>query len=146
MQTFAETIENYSDGQVNVQAPSDSIIGVGFLPETADARGTPLAAQWLNWLFRTLFRYVNRDKVTDASGAQLFPIANASIRLEAIDIADPNKYIVAIGYKPASGVHVLKVVSNATLTLGTALEDGTQPVFGGSNVQVVGYSRQIGDL
>lgn len=146
MQSFAETIVNYADGQVNVQPPPDSALINGFIPETATSRGEPLAAQWLNWLFRTVFRYLNRDKVTTASGTQLFPIANSSIRLEAIDKDDPNKYIVAIGYKPSSGVHVLKVVSSATLTLGTALVDGTQPVNGGSNVQIVGYTRQLGDL
>lgn len=146
MTSFAETIVNYDDGQVNVQPPPDSTLISGFIPETATSRGEPLAAQWLNWLFRTIFRLINRDKVTDATGSQLFPYANSSIRLEAIDKDDPNKYIVAIGYKPASGAHVLKVVSSATLTLGTALVDGTQPVAGGSNVQVVGYSRQIGDL
>lgn len=145
-QSFAETIVNYDDGQVNVESPPDSALISGFIPETASARGEPLAAQWLNWLFRTIFRYINRDKVTDAAGAQLFPIASASIRLEAIDKDDPNKYIIAIGYKPASGVHVLKVVSSSTLTLGTALVDGTQPVAGGSNVQIVGYTRQTGNL
>jgi hypothetical protein len=147
MQSFAETIVNYPDGQVNIQPPPDTSIANGFIPETAGARGQPLAAQWINWLFRTLFRYANRDRVRDSGGAQLFHIPNASIRIEAIDKDDPNKYLVAIGYKPASGVHVLKVTASSTLTLGTALVDGTQPVLGGSaNVQVVGYSRQIGDL
>lgn len=146
MQTFAENVVNYSDGQVNVQPPPDSAIASGFTPETATTRGEPLAAQWLNWIFRTLFRYVNRDKVTDANGVGLFPYPNSSIRLEAIDKADPTKFIVAIGYKPSSGVHVFKVVSNASLTLGTATVNGDQPVLGGTNVQIVGYSRQIGDL
>lgn len=146
MQSFAETPVNYGDGQVNVQPPPDATLANGFVPETAGARGQPLAAQWLNWMFRTLFRYVNRDKVTDANGAGLFPYANSSIRLDAIDKSDPNKYLVAIGYKPASGVHVLKVISSATLTLGTATTNGDQPVSGGANVQIVGYSRQIGDL
>lgn len=147
MQTFSENIVNFTDGQVNVQEPADTTMDSGFIPEQSDARGQGLPAQVLNWLFRTLFRYANRDRVRDSGGAQLFHIPNASIRIEAIDKDDPNKYLVAIGYKPASGVHVLKIVSSATLTLGTALSDGTQPVLGGSaNVQVVGYSRQIGDL
>lgn len=147
MTTFAESLVTYPDAQTNVLAPPDSVFINGFVPETAGARGQPLAAQWLNYLFRTLFRYVNRDKVTDANGVGLFPYANSSIRLEAIDMDDTNKYLVAIGYKGAEGsTHALKVISSATLTLGTPTSNGNQPVSGGSNVRVVGYSRQIGDL
>ena len=147
MQTFAETLVTYPDAQTNVNQPPDSTLTSGFIPETAGARGQPLAAQWLNYLFRTLFRYVNRDKVTGSSGAGLFPYADCSIRIEAIDMADTNKYLVAIGYKGAAGtLHSLKVVSSATLTLGTPTTNGDQPILGGANVRVVGYSRQIGDL
>lgn len=147
MQTFAETLVTYPDAQTNVNQPPDTTLANGFIPETSDARGQPLAAQWLNYLFRTLFRYVNRDKVTGASGVGLFPYADCSIRIEAIDMADTNKYLVAIGYKGAAGtLHSLKVVSSATLTLGTPTTNGDQPILGGTNVRVVGYSRQIGDL
>jgi hypothetical protein len=146
MTTFAETIVNFSDGQTNVVQLPDSKMAQGFIPETASARGEALPAQWLNWLFRQVFRYINRDKVSNATGALLFPYPDSAIRLEAIDMADPNKYLVAIGYKGASGVHVLKVVSSATLTLGTATLAGDQPIVGGANVRTVGYSRQIGDL
>lgn len=146
MPNFAENPVNYPDGQVNVNQPPDSVLQSGFIPETAEARGMPLPAQWLNWLMRTVFRYLNRDKVSDATGAGLFPYANSSIRLEAIDMADPNKYLVAIGYKGASGAHVLKVTASATLTLGAATLNGDQPIVGGADVRVVGYSRQIGDL
>jgi hypothetical protein len=146
MTTFAENQVSYPDGQVNVQAPPDATISSGFIPEQANTRGQPLPAQWLNWALRTIFRNINRDKVTGADGVGLFPYANSAIRLEAIDMADTNKYLVAIGFKGASGIHSLKVVSNATLTLGTATLNGDQPVLGGTNVRVVGYSRQIGDL
>lgn len=146
MPSFAENYVNYGSGQSNVLQPPDSTITSGFIPETATQRGQPLAAQWLNWLFRQVFRYINRDKVTDASGVGLFPYANSAIRLEAIDMADTNKYLVAIGFKGATGAHSLKVISSATLTLGTATTDGNQPILGGSNVRVVGYSRQVGDL
>ena len=127
MQSFAENTVYYGDGQISVQPPPDATIANGFVPET-------------------LFRYVNRDKVTDANGVGLFPYANSAIRLEAIDKSDPNKYLTAIGYKPASGVHVLKVTNSSTLTLGAPTTNGDQPVLGGANVQIVGYSRQIGDL
>lgn len=146
MTTFAENNVNYPDAQINVEPPPDSIFLNGFIPEQAATRGQPLPAQWANFLFRTIFRYINRDKVSDATGAQLFPYINSAIRIEAIDMADTNKYLVAIGFKGATGLHQLKVVSSATLTLGAALSDGTQPITGGANVRSVGYSRQIGDL
>lgn len=147
MQTFSENFVTYPDAQQNVNAPPDSVLLSGFIPETAGARGQPLAAQWLNYLFRTLFRYVNRDKVTDSGGAGLFPYADSMIRIEAIDMSDTNKYLVAIGYKGAAGtLHSLKVISSATLTLGTPTVNGDQPILGGTNVRIVGYSRQIGDL
>lgn len=146
MTTFAETNVNYPDGQTNVSPPPDATILNGFIPEQAQTRGQPLPAQWLNWALRTIFRNINRDKVSDATGAGLFPYANSSIRLEAIDMSDTNKYLTAIGYKAATGAHVLKVVSSSTLTLGTATVNGDQPIVGGANVRTVGYSRQIGDL
>lgn len=147
MTSFSETLINYGDGQLSVNQPPDSVLTNGFIPETAAARGMPLPAQWLNYLFRTLFRLINRDIVTDASGVSLFPYANSMIRIEAIDMDDTNKYLVAIGYKGISGtMHSLKVVSSATLTLGTPTTNGNQPITGGANVRVIGYSRQIGDI
>ena len=146
MTTFAETQLNYPDGQQNVGPLPDATMSNGFIPEQAETRGQPLPAQWLNWLFRQVFRYINRDKVSDASGVGLFPYINSAIRIEAVDMADVNKYLVAIGYKGATGVHVLKVISSATLTLGTPTTNGDQPILGGANVRTVGYSRQVGDL
>lgn len=146
MTTFAETVLNFPDGQTNVLQLPDATLTNGFVPEQEGVRGQPLPAQWINWLFRQVFRYINRDKVSDATGLALFPYINSAIRLEAIDMDDPNKYLVAIGYKGATGVHVLKVVSSATLTLGVATTNGNQPVSGGANVRTVGYSRQVGDL
>jgi hypothetical protein len=145
--TWAEIFKSYPDGQQNVNQPPDSTFLEGFIPETAGARGQPLPAQWVNWLFNKIFRLINRDRITDSLGVGLFPYENCSIRLEAVDRADPNKYIVAIGYKPAGGgVHVLKVVSSATLTLGTATTSGNQPVNGGADVIITGYSRQFGEI
>lgn len=147
MPTFAESVINYPDGQTNVSSPPDATLAGGFIPETAFSRGQPLPAQWANWLFRTIFRYINRDKVSDATGTALFPYANSSIRLEAIDMANTNNYLVAIGYKGAAGtLHSLKIISSNVLTLGTPTVAGDQPISGGTNVRTVGYSRQIGDL
>ena len=148
MTTFAETYTSYPDGQQNVGQPPDTVLTIGFVPSIAGSRGQPLPAQWLNWLFQKLFRLINRDKVSDKNGVSLFTTPNSFIRLEAFDKDDPNKYLVAIGYKGAVGVvHSLKVVSSATLTLGTATVTGNQPITGGSaNVIVMAQSRQFGDI
>lgn len=145
---FAEAYVGFTDGQQNVGQPPDAIMLNGFIPETAGARGQPLPAQWLNWLFQKVFRLLNRDRVTDSSGVGLFTVPNSVIRLEAFDRDDPNKYIVAIGYKGnADVVHTLKVISSATLTLGTATISGNQPVTGGSaNVAILAMTRQFGEI
>ena len=140
MPDFAETLVEYPDGQVNVNQPPHSVLANGFIPETSGARGMPLPAQWLNWCIRVIFRYINRDKVTDANGVGLFPYKNSLIRLEAIDAADTNKYIIASGYKGSSGIHSLRVLSNSVLTLGAPTVDGNQPVIRRSAVKRVGYS------
>ena len=146
MTTFSDTFTTYSDGQQNLNQPPDAIMANGFVPATATSRGQPLPAQWLNWLVNRLFKHINRDVVTDTNGVNLFTTENALIRLEAFDIADPNKYLVAIGYKAAGVIPSLKVISSATLTLGTGTINGNQPVIGGTNVKIVGYSRQVGEL
>jgi hypothetical protein len=144
---FAGQPRSYADGQTNVSTPPESILATGFVPETAYARGQGLPAQWLNWLFRSLFRAVNRDVVTDASGAGIFPVPDAMIRLEAFDRANPGAYLIAIGYMPADGaMHALTVVASQGLELGQATVTGTQPVVNGGDVMVVGYSRQMGGV
>jgi len=145
---FAETYVSYPDGQQNVGQPPDAILANGFIPETAAARGQPLPAQWLNWLLQRIFRLINRDVVSDANGVGLFTVAESVIRLEAFDRDDPNKYLVAIGYKGAIDVvHTLKVVSSSTLALGTPTIGGNQPVTGGSaNTVILAMSRQFGEI
>jgi len=59
--TFAEKAVIYSDGQINVMPLPEAIMANGFIPETRDAPGMPLAAQHLNWLFRDLYRRVNES-------------------------------------------------------------------------------------
>lgn len=147
MINFAETYVGYPDGQQNVGQPPDAVLANGFIPETAGARGQPLPAQWLNWLFQKAFRLINRDKVSNAAGVGLFTVPNSVIRLEAFDRADPDKYLVAIGYKGAAdAVHTLKVINSATLTLGAATAGGNQPVTGGADVVIMATSRNFGDI
>lgn len=147
MTSFAETYVAYPDGQQNVGQPPDAVLANGFVPAVAGARGQPLPAQWLNWIVQKLFRLANRD-VVSTTGVGVFTLPNSVIRLEAFDRDDPNKYLVAIGYKGASTeVHSLKVVSSATLTLGTATASGNQPISGGgANLVILAMSRQFGDI
>ena len=147
MINFAETYVGYPDGQQNVGQPPDAVLANGFIPETAGARGQPLPAQWLNWLFQKAFRLINRDRVSNAAGVGIFTVPNSVIRLEAFDREDPDKYLVAIGYKGAAdAVHTLKVINSATLTLGAATAGGNQPVTGGADVVIMATSRNFGDI
>lgn len=147
MTQFAETYVGYPDGQQNVGRPPDAVMTSGFIPETAGSRGQPLPAQWFNWLFQKAFRLINRDRVSDSNGVGLFTVPESVIRLDAFDRADPNKYLVAIGYKGAAdAVHTLKVVNSATLTLGTPTISGNQPITGGANVVILAASRQFGEI
>lgn len=144
---FAEINVSYPDGQQGVGKPPSAIIQNGFIPATALSRGQPLPAQWINWLLNNLYRHINRDKVSNAAGAGLFTVPDSFIRLEAFDRADPNKFLVAIGYKGTlATVHTLKIVQSATLTLGTATASGDQPILGGSSVIISASSRNFGEL
>jgi hypothetical protein len=119
----------------------------GFIPSTSGARGQPLPAQWLNWMFQKLWRYVNRDRVSNAAGSLLYTLPNCTISLYAVDRNLPANFIVAVGYKGESGTtHVLTVVNSNVLTLGAATVNGNQPIIGGTDVVVCGSSRQFGDL
>lgn len=147
MGQFAETIVNFTDGQTNVQEPPEAILLAGFQPQTQGSRGSPLPAQWLNWLFRELFRLVGLDVATQGTnaGTGLFRFPNSFIELRAIDRDNPNLYLAAMGHKGAGDtMHVLKVISSNGLTLGTPTLNGDQPILGGVDVIVTGYSRKYG--
>ncbi len=76
--------------------------------------------------------------MSNAAGVGLFTVPNSVIRLEAFDRADPDKYLVAIGYKGAAdAVHTLKVINSATLTLGAATVGGNQPITAALTITVL---------
>lgn len=151
MPTFAENNVNFPDGQINVEAPPDSLFLSGFIPEQAGARGMPLVAQWLNYLFRQLYRYTNRIKITDGNGVGLFPYLNSTISLQVIDTGDVSKFLYAIGYRSAdpAALPFLRIVNSSGLTLGTATASGNYPINGGSsaaNLKLTGINNSIGAL
>lgn len=121
MTTFAETSVQYPDGQLNVYALPENIMAQGFVPKQSGVRGQPLAANWLNWLFRELFRRVNKDRLTDGNGVGVLSSADSDsfVTIHAVVKTDPTKWISAIGYKTANGVPAMKVTSSGTLALGT---------------------------
>ena len=117
MTNFSKTFLQYSDGQQNLVKPPNSIMATGFVPKTAISNGQPLPAGWLNWLLCNLYDHINRDVVTDGLGVGLFPINNAMIRLEAVDTANVNNYLIAIGFKSANSAPLLKVILPQTESL-----------------------------
>lgn len=141
MTTFAENRVVYDGTQENVIMPPDAIMANGLIPAHKGGRGQSLPANWLNWLFREIFRLIGRDKTSNAAGVGLFTTGDAIIELVAYDKAAPSKYLYAVGYKPISGAHSLTVVASSGLALGTATADGNQPVTGGTNVITLGRSR-----
>ena len=119
MQTFAETEVLYPDGQYNTAELPESLVLNGFIPKQMGVRGQPLPAQYLNWLFREVFRQINLDRVDDGTGAGVIDVAaEGVVTLYAVVKADVTKYIHAVGYKTANAAPTFKVISSATLTLG----------------------------
>ena len=119
MQTFAETEVLYPDGQYNIAALPESLILNGFIPKQMGVRGQPLPAQYLNWLFREVFRQINLDRIDDGAGAGVIDAAaEGVVTLYAVVKTDVTKFIHAVGYKVANAAPTFKVISSATLTLG----------------------------
>ena len=119
MQTFAETEVLYPDGQYNIAALPESLVLNGFIPKQMGVRGQPLPAQYLNWLFREVFRQINLDRIDDGTGAGVIDAAaEGVVTLYAVVKSDVTKFIHAVGYKVANAAPVFKVISSATLTLG----------------------------
>ena len=121
MTTFAETSVQFSDGQLNVYTPPENLLAQGFTPKQPGKRGQPLAANYLNWLFREAFRKVNRDRLSDGNGVGVLKASNTDcfITIHAMVKNDNTKWISAIGYKTGSGVPNMKVTGSGTLALGT---------------------------
>lgn len=132
MTTFAETPITYPDTQDNVETPPATLLNNGFIPKQVGVRGQPLPANWLNWLFREVFRKINRDRVADGLGVNTIGVNDCFITLKAVVKTDPTKYISAIGYKTGSGVPVMQVLNSSTLTLGTLTATNT-PISGASS-------------
>ena len=119
MQTFAETEVLYPDGQYNIAALPESLVLNGFIPKQMGVRGQPLPAQYLNWLFREVFRQINLDRVDDGTGAGVIDAtAEGVVTLYAVVKTDVTKFIHAVGYKVANAAPMFKVIDSATLTLG----------------------------
>jgi hypothetical protein len=119
MQTFAETEVLYPDGQYNIAALPESLVLNGFIPKQMGVRGQPIPAQYLNWLFREVFRQINLDRIDDGTGAGVIDAtAEGVVTLYAVVKADVTKFIHAVGYKVANAAPTFHVISSATLTLG----------------------------
>lgn len=119
-QSFSETPITYPDGQVNVGDLPESLIDNGFIPKQQGVRGQPLPAQWLNWLFREIFRQINKDRVDNGAGLDsIVQTDEGVIEVYAVVKNDTTKYLHAIGYKVAGNAPSFKVLGSATLSFGT---------------------------
>ncbi len=108
--------------------------------------------QWWNWLHRQAYLWLawlnqqeSMNVTTDASGVGLFPIDNALITIQAVDLNDSSKIYWATGIKTPGNPPAFAAASIITsgLTLGAGTSSGNQPITGGANVIVTGTSRVI---
>lgn len=119
MTSFAEVEITYPDGQDNVYEPPESVLANGFIPKQRGVRGMPLPANWLNWLFREIFRKINLESLTDGNGVGVVPQQNCFITISVMSKTDSTKFLDAIGYKTGAGVPVISVLNSSILALGT---------------------------
>lgn len=74
MTTFAENNIVFPDGQLNVAPLPEAVMINGFTPETRDAPGMPLPAQYLNWLFRDIYRKAGQlEQKTNTLNERVIP-------------------------------------------------------------------------
>lgn len=109
--------------------------------------------QWWNWFQRTVYDWIvwldqqqSQDVTTNASGVGLFPIDNALITIQAVDLSDSTKVYWATGIKTPGNppVFAASSITATGLSLGTGTSSGNQPILGGSaNVIVTATSRII---
>lgn len=121
MTGFSETVVVYPDTQTNVETPPQTLLDNGWIPKQNGVRGQPIPANWLNYLFRQIYRLINRDKTSDGNGVGVIETyeQDCAVTVYAMVKTDSTKFLHAFGYKTAAGAPVLKVLSSATLTLGT---------------------------
>lgn len=140
MISFSENVILYDDQQNNVETPPESLMQNGFIPAGPNRRGQPLVANWLNWLFREAFRKINRNRVSDGTGAGLLSSQDSDtiIVLYAIQKTDTTKFLHAIAYKSGNTAPNWKTLSNSGLTLGTTTATDV-PIAGAAAGDIIQY-------
>lgn len=129
MTSFSEVTIVYDDGQPNVVQPPETLMANGWIPKRKGAAGQPLVANWLNWIFRELFRKINLSSMHDGAGVGTLYLSTSFIILYAISKTDPNLFLHAIGYKNAGGIPIMRVLNSNGLTLGAVTANDT-PISG----------------
>lgn len=133
-------------GQYNVVVPPTEVMQEGWRFQEKPNR------QWWNWFARTVYDWINwlnqqesYNVTTDALGIGLFPFDDALITIEAVDSANPNRWLRATGYKGVGVAPVFDATSiqSNILTLGAPTVGGNYPIVGGTNVIVTGRSSKI---
>ena len=160
MTTFAEKNIVFPDGQLNVAPLPEAVMINGFTPETRDAPGMPLPAQYLNWLFRDIYRKASRleektntlnERVIPAWMPIACPMADApDLRGEFIRGWDDGRGVDegrrildaqgdAIRNITGGGIRVLKVSDGVTVPYG-AFSGGLDNIGGAGSGGVPLYS------
>ncbi len=135
-------------GQFNVVEPPDEVKRLGW------KLGEKPNRQWWNWLHRQTFLCLedlyglsrsSTTVVTNSVGQRLFPVDDALITIEAIDLDNPQAFFKAVGVKRAGHPPEFNThsIQKKTLHLELGAIDGTQPMSGGSNIIIRGSSSKI---
>lgn len=135
-------------GLPNKISPPQTHIDVGWSFKEPPARNyfnwhMNLGGEWIEHID---YRINTLDKITDGDGTTLFDVDDTFIHLYAFDSTNTSNYLVAFGQKVASTAPTLIVTDSNVLALGAGAADGTQPITGGTAVNIVvrGIMRPMG--
>lgn len=102
-----------------------------------------LSLNHFNWMLNTLglwSEFLN-DMVETSNGAGIGLTKNDHFSfIIAADKTDLTKHIVAIAFKLGTSAANVHTLQNATLTLGTPATNGTIPINGATNSNIVAFS------
>lgn len=124
------------------QGGSNKIEPTDELKENGSLDGN-LSLNHFNWMMNLLGLYTqfigDAFVTTNGAGTGLTKDDHYSYII-AFDKTDLNKYIQAIAFKNGSSAASTKVLSSATLTLGTPEADGDLPIGGATSSNIVAFS------
>jgi hypothetical protein len=95
---------------------------------------TVAAQEWNELVFLTT-KHIDLSGVSDGEGDNLITYKNCFIKISAIDLGDPAKFLEARGWVGELNIiPKITVISSNGLSLGTITANGAVPIVGGSSV------------